>query len=164
MLKQLFNILIVAVSILGCGKDIKAQDIQLSYKINGKKFTISNNENYDVINKPMTFSPEFIGFSKNSINTILVDIFRGMLDGTTTINYHYYKTIIINQGDLILNDGIVTCLKSIEVKDLFENDKSRFLTTQFIVFDFCISDKKMYLLRSSNDCFIKKSIKINLPL
>jgi hypothetical protein len=157
MRKLLFVILICSAPVYSF-----SQTIEVSSGINGKKVIIKNHSDYDSENKPVIFDLT-VKLPVEKVTTCIIDIFRLMEDNQTKeLSKQYFKTIILTKKDAITAGNNYKWLNSIRINDLFELDKSRFITTKGIIFDFCISSKFLVSINERTDCLASESLQINL--
>lgn len=136
--------------IYSCSSSVgQSNTIELSYtSLGGEKIIVKGNSFYDIESKPQTFS---ISYDANEESTLvaLVDIYRTLDSKNAVCNNHYFETLIIP-----IKDG----KGDINIKSMFEMNKSRFITTIGFEVRICIlARNKLLKARSFGDCIISKT-------
>lgn len=154
-------LVILVVSLQNCSQSFsqEADSIYLRYaSLAGEELILRDGDYYDVENKPTRFELAPVSRHKDSI--LLVDIYRSIETQSGKVESHYYKTEVYALADIATEEPVV-----LNLSEMFENNKSRFLNTVGFKITTCIVPKKLYLkLNTSSQCTSYGELEIAYPL
>lgn len=154
-------LLILVITLQNCSQSFsqESDSIYLKYtSLADEKLVLRDGDYYDIENKPTRFELAPIPRGKDSI--LLVDIYRSMKAKNNEIKSHYYRTEVYVLEDFNTKEPLV-----LDLTEMFEDNKSRFLNTIGFKITACVVPKKLYLkLNSSSQCATYKELSIKYPM